>query len=524
MNPSTSLDTTKDYSRFLFFGILLSYCWQYAPFGINETDGGFITAYAWRILQGEWPYQDFIYVRPPGSLWIRALEMQLLPTNWAILGERCLFYGKMAVVSYLGARMLLKGSRVWWAATLGFVLSVHNYPAAAWHTVDGILFSVLALYLASRSSSGWLLGGICALLAMLCKQSFYPLLAVWVTLVLCLWGWRKGLVALLWLVALWGLFLWGMQWMGLLADYLHWTSGASSLQEALQRGVVDYVRLHPVVLATAVFLVLAFVGQERGWSWHSWTWHAFLLSVMAIYVWRIYQNQDFTVPIKESRWLFLLAVAWLLRRLFLLWQTGLPMREWAEEGAEWMQTAALLSVAWMASISWGYNFPILYSLPVAVIGIWMGEEMGGKGSPWLRMLFLLLLLLVFRFAYHYVYRDGVRTEMSCQLESVFPKLKGVRSSEATCDKYRSLAKWHQRYGDCYSVLPSFPLAHYLTDSQNPLPLDWVIRPEYNGQASYWQQVLDEFDKSCVLLLERSYEEDQLQTAKFEITQQVREGW
>lgn len=48
--------------QLLFWIIVLAYAFFYAPYGSNDTDGGFITAYAWRVMQGDLPYQDFIYV------------------------------------------------------------------------------------------------------------------------------------------------------------------------------------------------------------------------------------------------------------------------------------------------------------------------------------------------------------------------------------------------------------------------------------------------------------------------------
>ena len=83
--------------RVLFFSLLAAYCWYYAPYGINETDGGFLTGLAWQLLNGKTMYADVVYVRPPLPIWLRALELMLLPESWAILGERWIFFGKVAL-------------------------------------------------------------------------------------------------------------------------------------------------------------------------------------------------------------------------------------------------------------------------------------------------------------------------------------------------------------------------------------------------------------------------------------------
>ncbi|MBK8426456.1 MAG: hypothetical protein IPL27_11035 [Lewinellaceae bacterium] len=162
---------------FLFFAIVLAYCLLYAPYGINETDGGFLSGLGWQALSGKTIYQDIVYVRPPLPVWLRALEIQLLPEAWSVLGERYIFYFKVALYTCLASDLLAKGSFRWVLAMFGFVVSVHTYPACAWHTIDGILFSVLALWLYAKGSrTGSVLAGIALGAALLCKQSFFPLL------------------------------------------------------------------------------------------------------------------------------------------------------------------------------------------------------------------------------------------------------------------------------------------------------------------------------------------------------------
>ena len=51
--------------KWLFFSLLAAYCLCYAPYGVNETDGGFVTGLAWQTLQGKTLYGDVVYVRPP---------------------------------------------------------------------------------------------------------------------------------------------------------------------------------------------------------------------------------------------------------------------------------------------------------------------------------------------------------------------------------------------------------------------------------------------------------------------------
>ena len=185
------------FQKALFFCLLVTYPLAYAPYGVNETDGGFITGLAWQILQGKQLYTEVIYVRPPLTVWLRALELCLLPTNWAILAERVFFYWKIGLAAWLAADALAFGKKKWQLAALGFVVSAHSYPAAAWHTVDGVLFGTIGLWCFFRKPETSakplifsFLAGVFSVLAMLCKQSFFPL-AVVIFALAAVFLWKK---------------------------------------------------------------------------------------------------------------------------------------------------------------------------------------------------------------------------------------------------------------------------------------------------------------------------------------------
>ena len=97
--------------KWLFFSVLALYSMAYAPFGINETDGGFITGLAWQVLSGKQLFTEIIYVRPPLPIWFRAAELAVLPENWAVFAERILFFWKIGLYSLLAADILVEKSR-----------------------------------------------------------------------------------------------------------------------------------------------------------------------------------------------------------------------------------------------------------------------------------------------------------------------------------------------------------------------------------------------------------------------------
>ncbi|MFN0034898.1 MAG: hypothetical protein ACKVUS_07525, partial [Saprospiraceae bacterium] len=315
---------SKTQYQFLFFALVGGYCLCYAPFGLNETDGGFLSGLAWQVLNGKVLYQDIVYVRPPLPVWLRALELQCLPEHFAVLGERWIFYTKVALYSWLGAAVLaprsVGGERRWQLAVLGFVVSAHSYPPMAWHTVDGILFAVVAAYFAvNRSSLPWRgAGGEVAWAgiaggfffgALLCKQSFYPLLPLFA--VFLFFGkenrWRK----MAWFFGAFALcsalFFHYLNQKNILSNFLQMTGGAASGGQAFQHGVLDYFRITPALALPSLVLLAPVVW----WFWKGknaklalGAWLLWLFALVASYAAITWWHQEHTAPIAQSRMMF----------------------------------------------------------------------------------------------------------------------------------------------------------------------------------------------------------------------------
>lgn len=515
----------EDKTAWLFFAIVVSYCWIYAPFGINETDGGFITALAWRVLNGELPYQDFIYVRPPASIYLRALEMTVLPDSWEVIGGRILFYLKIGLYTFLAAAVLSQEKINWNIATIGFILSVHNYPAAPWHTVDGLLFASLASYFLFKYPKALFLVALFTVVAMLCKQSFYPLLFIVSCAAFWVHGKKMALRLLIYLASLLALLFFIFQWMGIWPGFLFWTQGATQITDLIQFSILDYFRLNPKVLAISLLLIPAFLSRKIIIP-QKYYWYSFLFGLMVLYVYDIVQARDFVLPGDQIRLLFLLAIAWQIRMLYMMWSSGEPIGKWGKHGRDWIKLTTLLSVSWMASVSWGYNLPILFSLPIVYALFEISKEVEWGTRKELHHYFswalIACLLVVFRLANTFVYRDGPRIEMNYPLAKVSPKLTGIYSNKATYKKYLELNQFVQEHNACYVVLPSFPQAHYLTNTQSSLPLDWVIQVEYNRQTESLQAAMDALD-DCIVLIEKEYL-DKMSNPKFEISNYALNNW
>ncbi|MDX1913202.1 MAG: hypothetical protein SFV22_17035 [Saprospiraceae bacterium] len=501
--------------RYIFFGLVVGYGWYYAPFGVNETDGGFLTGLAWQVLNGKLLYQDIVYVRPPLPVYLRALELQLLPEHLAVLGERWIFYAKLAFYSWLAAILLARDERRWQLATLGFVVSAHCYPPMAWHTVDGILFAVLAVYLAAKNTRFSLFfAGICLLLSMLCKQSFYPLLPLF-----ALWLLVEKAGRLQRMLCFAG--GWALGWVGFFSQhdpavFFRMTQGAASVGQAWQHGIVDYFLITPE-LALPSLLLLAPVA---GWFWKNrfnsialTTWNGWLVALAVSYAAVTWLRQEHTAPFAQSRALF-----WVAGIYFLLATRGIFARQN-------LTPVLLLAITWCAAVSWGYNLPLLFSTP----WIWAAMEITRrleKGqisgiitlSTALGM--LLLLLFAFRIGHEFVYRDGRRSEMKTHMGDIFPSLTGIYSDAASGALYRDLQQLAARYGPVFKTLPAFPQANFLTGTRPPLPLDWVVNRETNGDNTLIMREIAE--QHPVIFIQKSFQEKIATDPELEITRRVLE--
>lgn len=522
---------------YLFFVVLLLYGLLYAPFGINETDGGFLTGLGWQVLCGKTLYQDILYVRPPLPVWLRALELTLLPETWSVLGERWIFYFKLALYSWLAADLLAKGSYRWMLATTGFIVSVHGYPACAWHTVDGILFSVLALWLyAARTDFKRLLflraalAGISFCAAMLCKQSFYPLVVIFPALML-LWDHPRKAGRIFWFsvsaLLCTVLFFSYLYQNSLLQDYLQMTGASASGGQALQHGLLDYLHIKPGLALLSVLLLapVAWWFLKRSntdaafTTWNLWT--ALLLGAYVLEVWR---REEFTAPYTQARLLFLVGVAyagwlalewWKQQQKPAFFKKGLPDPV--------ILLLALLAISWSAAISWGYSLPIFLATPWMFTTLEISRilqetwQSKSQAKGWY-LAQILILLVVAWFNYEFVYRDGRRSEMTEHLGNFFPKLQGIYSTPETAALYRDLLDLNRKYGSDFAVLPAFPQAHFLTGTCSALPLDWLVQRETNGDNHLIINSLA--SKKPVLFIEKSFLEKINSDPELELTKQL----
>ena len=56
--------TVRTASWLVALAVPLAYLFLYVPVGMDTTDFGYFYGFSWRILEGQFPYRDFFYIKP----------------------------------------------------------------------------------------------------------------------------------------------------------------------------------------------------------------------------------------------------------------------------------------------------------------------------------------------------------------------------------------------------------------------------------------------------------------------------
>ena len=56
--------TVRAASWLVALAVPLAYLFLYVPVGMDTTDFGYFYGFSWRILEGQFPYRDFFYIKP----------------------------------------------------------------------------------------------------------------------------------------------------------------------------------------------------------------------------------------------------------------------------------------------------------------------------------------------------------------------------------------------------------------------------------------------------------------------------
>ncbi len=489
--------------KYLFFFIVLFYAIVLSQFGFENWDTGYITSFSWRILNGQNPYSDFFYKFPPVSIYWHAFWLKILPENGQYYFTRLVNYILFALqvfftVSAFDKWFDFKSLKIhkWAIMCLGFTISLLNFPAFAWNTIDGLLFASAALYLMTFTNQNLLRIATIALfcvLSALTKQSFYLIPLLFLAWIFIQNGFKHSLFYLLFVtifVAIYACFIYEISGFD---KYAQLTTGETHLGGLIYVGFHEYHAFFSNIWITLsillVTILIVWLTRKQQSNLIRNFGRIFPIVLFAAALIMCFLN-EFRIA---SRIAFV-ALAIIVASKFLFEKYTLKTL---------FPVIVALGIAWSASISFGYSFPIFYAtgLLAGILALAYADIKALISPKYLTVIGLLLFSIGFANNYK-LYREKPISELTHSMEEVSPKLMFVKTSEENLEKHLELKKLVQEYGPNFIVAPSIPAAHYLFGKQSTLPADWIINTEVNRQYDLFVKLAS--DKKNYIFLEKSY--------------------
>jgi hypothetical protein len=486
---------------------------MYSWIGFSPTDNGFVLAASRRVLAGQVPHAEFVWVRPAGSALLHTPIVLLFDdaTLWVSRGVSILQY---TVISLAWAEMA-RESFDWpdsdfdvaALVVLTVPFSINRFLLGAWYTVDGLLLVSLgawALLIAERRNVGLVLIGA----APLCKQSFLPLVVA-ALLVTGTWRqWRSvvavtipallyvavvtvagGAGAMIHQLTAYGTgttfstgivpYLWGesgtVTGFGLFLGHFLGTVAIGSVFQRTDDdrwSGIDVIEIKQGVRAAAAIgllgvpmcasIVLATVPDYYSWP-SSWVIPFFVFGVTAGLGLVALRRDPFSTRARTV----VLAVA-------TLWAISLSV------GYNAPAIGAGIGITVIVATSMSTLTNISTRIPADTPGVTLPEKIRPSRRT---VTLLLIVMLVFPTYVAFddvrrdtVYRDRAASELDEPVGPVMTGGTGLRTNANTArylEDLQTAVKRSERYGDRYAVLPA-TAAYWVASTQpNPLPVDWA---------------------------------------------------
>ena len=469
--------------KFIFWITLLGYLFFYAPYGLENGDMGSIFGISWSMYNGYFPHLDFYYIKPALPPYFHSL----------FLLNRGFYFVQVFSFAYLTVKLVsdrwlrLGTNERFFLCTLAAIVSIHNYPPMPWNTIDGVFFSVIGLYLLLQYKHWYttLFAAFFIALGVLSKQSFY-FMPIFIAGYLVLQKEFKKLALLVgfglfFAMSFIGLLYYNDAWEAFYDQTFSFTTGSSFLEA----GFLNYAKafksqaLWIIPAGILIYFTRKKIPATLGYV-------AFNLA-LAAFLCYLYLNPDSYHTVKD--WVY--QVWFLLAVLFCLVQ-------WRKDKG-YALLLLFLGLSWCASISNGFKTPVHFAVAMVLatyVLIIKSKEV--KLPQGFAMAVVFGFIATFSLGYQRVYNDSDRAELTYDMGDVFPRLSGIKSDQATYQQYEQLKTLSEKYNN-FTVVPSMTLAHYVTNTKNPIGVDWVFDHHLAGEIEKHYQML--VDKNVTVFLE-----------------------
>jgi hypothetical protein len=525
----------------IFLGLAVFYFLWNGFYAFHPTDDGFILGYSWRIFNGEMPYRDFIYMCPPLTPYLHSLTLWL-PEGWQFMANRFLAYLQLSTIIALpsfwavSARYLKISIFNLALTVIFFFITISFFPPMPWYTIDGLMFSFLGLTLLLFPFSSTslfkkiLLAGLASLsivMAALCKQSFlfvWPALGIghaFISIIELQKGNIKKSHLLTPQAAYWitgslifaGFYLW-LILTGTMTAFIDQVSGVSTARDFIKLGILPYLSIRTGIVFAAGLACAAIIYLEKSRP-HLAILHLLQQNIRAIILLSIVllamvsALSDSIDPVNLGLILF-----WFLLGAFTAYTFKYFTRYSKTQSPRLILLyAGILIVAWAASLSGGYNTPLLGLAPAfLILTIELGrvktspERLKLITSPAYVVLALVIIVTYSYLNYAEPYRDLARPQLTYNLADIYPKFGDVSTNEVTYNEFEEIEKLKADYignqSVPYVIMPDFPIYYFIAGARNPTCIDWFICPVHLNQDS--QIIEDLSEKKPLVFLEKTY--------------------
>lgn len=479
---------------------LLSFAATYrvGRFGFSPTDQGFILGTSWRLLHGEIPHLDIISARPLGSPLLHTLDF-LLPGPLFFMSNLVSMV-EIVLMTVAFAALVIRRSLLRWGPLLtGLVaaaslINLHTHGLTAWHTVDGLMLTACGLWALDaglRSERTWhyRTGLVLLGFAALTKQSFVLAVPIGIAMLLLYpairngrsvegrkW-WTRRIADLLFVTAPGLLYLGVVAIAGGLPDLLAQLTGA---EPAYAKRLFELwgETPEPLLLMTAgaVLLIVVRALTARVGTPARIADLAIVLAFGALVVRLFVDGELFRAGDWGIQLFWLLILACLVD---VVTRRKVPWR-----------ALIIALVAWMSSLSWGYDSPTFLGGTLALSALYLlggdalrqlGADLTRRGGvSWtvaaavLGMVAVLLSGMLLAKSHDATpYRDRPQGQLVADLGGVDSSLSGIRTNVDTYAYVEQIKECTQRYpAEKVAVLPDNAFAYPAFGLRNPFPMDW----------------------------------------------------
>lgn len=464
------------FAAYLTLGPLLCHL-LLSPLGFSPTDDGFTLAYSRRLLNLQIPHLDFISIRPVLSPLLHVPDL-LFSKDYVFLISRGIVWFEVATATWLWSRATFRHIpsvgelERFFVTLLAFHCSLSVFVLTAWHTIDGLLFAAIGVYLlhALPQSRGWL-AFVCFGLAILCKQSFVfaPFLIILILKEYRSW---RNIVGVVSPVAAYALIIGSA---GGFADLIIQISSHTDLSAVAIKPFLN--REFGIGLALSAIVALASLVRCDNQESVVYSLRFFIFSVAPALAY-LFCLATCTFLFEFSRFLFGIVCGSLILMSCFPGFRSSNLR---------VATGVASLFAWSSSLSLGSNWTVLASGSMIICLFAYGVDREPKEAVpdagrfavvkviATAAVSLVALTCFISARQRVIYRDLPSSQLVASLDDILPGGRGIRTNQRTAmflTELRDLSRVSRSLGRTYVVVPDCAGWWVASEQQNVLPIDW----------------------------------------------------